>query len=327
LKLLRKETLKFGGKKENNMEPVIISASRATDIPAFYSDWLISRVKAGYLRWKNPFNGQLQDVSFAKTRLFVFWSKNPFPMLKKLSFLDEKGYNYYFQFTLNDYEQENWEKNLPSLQQRLKTFIELSELIGKQKVIWRFDPLILSAKLHSDELLKRIENIGDQLFPYTNRLVISFIDIEIYQKVKRNLNALPDNIQEIDTNTMHYFARELMRLNQKWNLKIATCAEKIDLQQYGIEHNRCIDDRLIIELFSADTELMNFLGYRPTDQTDFLTDQNEKSSYSYKKLKDKGQRKFCGCIKSKDIGQYNTCPNGCVYCYANLGKGLDSKKR
>ncbi len=327
MKLLRKETLKFGGKKENNMEPVIISASRATDIPAFYSDWLISRVKAGYLRWKNPFNGQLQDVSFAKTRLFVFWSKNPFPMLKKLSFLDEKGYNYYFQFTLNDYEQENWEKNLPSLQQRLKTFIELSELIGKQKVIWRFDPLILSAKLHSDELLKRIENIGDQLFPYTNRLVISFIDIEIYQKVKRNLNALPDNIQEIDTNTMHYFARELMRLNQKWNLKIATCAEKIDLQQYGIEHNRCIDDRLIIELFSADTELMNFLGYRPTDQTDFLTDQNEKSAYSYEKLKDKGQRKFCGCIKSKDIGQYNTCPNGCVYCYANLGKGLDSKKR
>lgn len=327
MKLLRKETLKFGGKKENNMEPVIISASRATDIPAFYSDWLISRVKAGYLRWKNPFNGQLQDVSFAKTRLFVFWSKNPFPMLKKLSFLDEKGYNYYFQFTLNDYEQENWEKNLPSLQQRLKTFIELSELIGKQKVIWRFDPLILSAKLHPDELLKRIENIGDQLFLYTNRLVISFIDIEIYQKVKRNLNALPDNIQEIDTNTMHYFARELMRLNQKWNLKIATCAEKIDLQQYGIEHNRCIDDRLIIELFSADTELMNFLGYRPTDQTDFLTDQNEKSSYSYKKLKDKGQRKFCGCIKSKDIGQYNTCPNGCVYCYANLGKGLDSKKR
>ncbi|HOM79979.1 MAG TPA: DUF1848 domain-containing protein [Candidatus Cloacimonas acidaminovorans] len=307
------------------MEPVIISASRATDIPAFYSDWLISRVKAGYLRWKNPFNGQFQDVSFAKTRLFVFWSKNPFPMLKKLSFFDEKGYNYYFQFTLNDYEQENWEKNLPSLQQRLNTFIELSELIGKQKVIWRFDPFILSDKLHPDELLKRIENIGDQLFPYTNRLVISFIDIEIYQKVKRNLNALPDNIQEIDTNTMHYFARELMRLNQKWNLKIATCAEKIDLQQYGIEHNRCIDDRLIIELFSADTELMNFLGYRPTDQTDFLTDQNEKSAYSYKKLKDKGQRKFCGCIKSKDIGQYNTCPNGCVYCYANLGKGLDSK--
>jgi len=299
------------------MEPVIISASRATDIPAFYSDWLISRVKAGYLRWKNPFNGQFQDVSFAKTRLFVFWSKNPSPMLKKLSYFDEKGYNYYFQFTLNDYEQENWEKNLPSLQQRLNTFIELSELIGKQKVIWRFDPFIISAKLHPDELLKRIENIGDQLFPYTNRLVISFIDIEIYQKVKRNLNALPDNIQEIDTNTMHYFARELMQLNQKWNLKIATCAEKIDLQQYGIEHNRCIDDRLIIELFSADTELMNFLGYRPTDQTDFLTDQNEKSAYSYEKLKDKGQRKFCGCIKSKDIGQYNTCPNGCVYCYAN----------
>jgi len=299
------------------MEPIIISASRATDIPAFYSDWLISRVEEGYLKWKNPFNRQVLDISFAKTRLFVFWSKNPYPLVKKLSYFDDNGYNYYFQFTVNDYEQENWEKNLPALNKRLETFIELSELIGKQKVIWRFDPLIISDKLHPDELLKRIEKIGDQLFPYTHRLVISFIDMEIYKKVKRNLSALPDKIQEIDITTMHYFAQELMRLNQKWNLKIATCAEKIDLQQYGIEHNRCIDDRLIIELFSDDTELMNFLGYKPSIQNDFLATGNNISSSSYEKLKDKGQRKFCGCIKSKDIGQYNTCPNGCVYCYAN----------
>ncbi len=299
------------------MEPVIISASRATDIPAFYSDWLISRVEEGCLKWQNPFNRKVQDVFFAKTRLFVFWSKNPFPMLKKLSYFDEKSYNYYFQFTVNDYEQEKWEKNLPALNKRLETFIELSELIGKQKVIWRFDPLIISDKLHPDELLKRLEKIGDQLFPYTHRLVISFIDIEIYKKVKRKLSALPDKIQEIDIATMHFLAQELMRLNQKWNLKIATCAEKIDLQQYGIEHNRCIDDRLIIELFSSDKELMNFLGYKPSCQTDFLATGNNVSSYSYEKLKDKGQRKFCGCIKSKDIGKYNTCQNGCVYCYAN----------
>ena len=308
------------------MEPIIISASRATDIPTFYSDWLISRVEEGYLKWKNPFNGKYQDVSFTKTRLFVFWSKNPFPMLKKLPYFDEKGYNYYFQFTVNDYEQEKWEKNLPALNKRLETFIELSELIGKQKVIWRFDPLIISDKLHPDELLKRIEKIGDQLFPYTNKLVISFIDIEIYKKVKRKLSALPDKIQEIDITTMHYFARELMRLNQKWNLKIATCAEKIDLQQYGIEHNRCIDDRLIIELFSDDKELMNFLSYKPSNQNDFLATSNNRSSYSYEKLKDKGQRKFCGCIKSKDIGQYNTCPNGCVYCYANSNPDIALKK-
>ncbi|HNZ33358.1 MAG TPA: DUF1848 domain-containing protein, partial [Candidatus Cloacimonas sp.] len=280
-------------------EPIIISASRATDIPAFYTDWLISRIEAGYIKWKNPFNGQIKDVSFAKTRLFVFWSKNPSPMLRKLSYFDEKGYNYYFQFTLNDYEQEKWEKNLPALNQRLENFIELSELIGNQKVIWRFDPFIISDKLHPEELLKRIENIGDQIYAYTNRLVISFIDIDIYKRVKRNLSALPDEIKEIDIPTMNYFARELMRLNQKWNLKIATCAEQIDLHQYGIEHNRCIDDRLIIKLFSDDTELMNFLGYKPTEQTDFLIGQNENSFYSYKKLKDKGQRKFCGCIKSK----------------------------
>lgn len=215
-------------------------------------------------------------------------------------------------------------KNLPALNQRLENFIELSELIGNQKVIWRFDPFIISDKLHPEELLKRIENIGDQIYAYTNRLVISFIDIDIYKRVKRNLSALPDEIKEIDIPTMNYFARELMRLNQKWNLKIATCAEQIDLHQYGIEHNRCIDDRLIIKLFSDDTELMNFMGYKPTEQTDFLTGQNENLSYSYKKLKDKGQRKFCGCIKSKDIGQYNTCSNGCVCCYANSKRKIDS---
>lgn len=299
------------------LEPIIISASRATDIPAFYTDRLISQIEEGYVKWKNPFNGQIQAVSFAKTRLFVFWSKNPFPMLKKLSYFDDNGYNYYFQYTLNDYEPEKWEKNLPALNQRLENFMELSELIGKQKVIWRFDPFIISDKLRPDELLRRIENIGDQLYKYTNRLVISFIDIDIYPKVKRKLSALPDAIKEIDVSTMHYFARELKRLNQKWNLKIATCAEQIDLQQYGIEHNRCIDGRLIIELFSADNDLMDFLGYKQADQTDFLATEKNIPSYSYAKLKDKGQRKFCGCIKSKDIGQYNTCSNGCVYCYAN----------
>lgn len=295
--------------------PVIISASRSTDIPAFYSDWLISRIKAGYVKWKNPFSGKFTNVSFEDARLFVFWTKNPAPMQSKLDFFDERGFNYYFQFTLNDYEIENWEPGLPSVEERIETFIGLSERIGKEKLIWRFDPIILSDKLGPDEILRRVERIGDILHLHTSKLVFSFIDIENYRKVKYNLCSLPDKLHEIDTQTMEYLAKGISQLNAGWGLELGTCAEKIDLEQYGIEHNRCIDDRLIIRLFPHDKELMAYLGYTTNDQTDFLADQSAK--YSYSKIKDKGQRKACGCIKSKDIGQYNTCPHGCVYCYAN----------
>lgn len=305
----------LSGNPVNIAQPVIISASRSTDIPAFYSDWLISRIKAGYVKWKNPFSGEFTNVSFEQARLFVFWTKNPAPMLENLAFFDNNGLSYYFQYTLNDYEHENWESALPCLEDRIETFIGLSERIGKEKLIWRFDPIILSDKLDQDEILRRIERIGQRLHQHTERLVFSFIDIENYRKVKQNLCFIPDRLHEIDVQTMEYLAKGISQLNAGWGLKIGTCAEKIDLEQYGIEHNRCIDDRLIIRLFSHDEELMAYLGYTTNDQTDFLADQN--SEYSYMKIKDKGQRKACGCIKSKDIGQYNTCPHGCVYCYAN----------
>jgi len=315
LKLDTESKIKKDGLGRKSSCPVIVSASRATDIPAFYSDWLISRIKTGYVKWKNPFSGEFTNVSFEKARLFVFWTKNPAPMLDNLPFFDDNGFCYYFQYTLNDYENENWESGLPCLEERIDTFVRLSEMIGKERVIWRFDPIILSDKLDRDETLRRIERMGNKLHSYTERLVISFIDIENYKKVKRNLCSLPDKLHEIDALTMDYLANGISQLNAAWGLELGTCAENINLEQFGIEHNRCIDDRLIIRLFPHDTELMAYLGYTTDDQTDFLADRS--AQYSYAKIKDKGQRKACGCIKSKDIGQYNTCPHGCVYCYAN----------
>ena len=302
------------GKQVKASCPVIISASRSTDIPAFYSDWLISRVEKGYVKWKNPFNGKFFYVSFADTRLFVFWTKNPLPMLDKLNYFSK--FNYYFQYTLNDYQKEQWESNLPPLEQRIETFIRLSENIGKEKVIWRFDPIILSKFLQRDQILERIENIGNKIHRYTKRLVISFIDIDIYKKVKANLNQLSDGMHEIDDEDMIYIANGISKLNKNWGLKIGTCSEKIDLDSYGIEHNRCIDDRLIISLFANDDKLMNYLRYDKDAQLDIF-EQNIDLTKNYLKLRDKGQRELCGCIKSKDIGQYDTCPHGCVYCYAN----------
>jgi len=301
------------GKKRTAIEPIIVSASRSTDIPAFYSDWLINRIKRGYLKWKNPFNGNYSYVSFARTRLFVFWSKNPQPMLNKLDFFDEKGYNYYFQYTLNDYQAEGFEPHLPTTEARIDTFIALSNKIGKEKVIWRFDPIMVCNSLYPDDVLNRIRYIGDSLKGYTERMVFSFIDINCYKKVKVNLGKMQSELNELDKDTIDYMARGIAELNKKWGFQLGTCAESVDLDKYSIEHNRCIDDRLIVKLFRNDPDLMRFIGLEEDQlEADFLP-----AKYSYEKLKDKGQRKACGCIKSKDIGQYDTCPHGCIYCYAN----------
>lgn len=297
--------------------PIIVSASRSTDIPTFYADWFVERWKAGYVKWKNPFNGVPLYVSFKNTKVVVFWTKNPKPMMKHLDFLDENVKNYYFQFSLNDYDKEGFEGKVPRVENRIETFKELSNRIGKEKVVWRFDPLLLTNEIDVKELLKRLEKIGDELYKYTNKLVFSFADIGIYKKVENNLNR--SNIQYIEftLETMLEFAEGLQKLNKKWELELATCAEKFDLNKYGIHHNKCIDDDLMIDLFHQDEELMKFLGVEFIEPS--LFDATTTITKT-KKIKDKGQREACGCIMSKDIGEYNTCPHECVYCYANTSK-------
>ena len=297
--------------------PIIVSASRSTDIPTFYADWFVERWKAGYVKWKNPFIFLPLYVSFKNTRVVVFWTKNPKPMMKHLDFLDKNVKNYYFQFSLNDYDKEGFEGKVPRVESRIETFKELSNRIGKEKVVWRFDPLLLTNEIDVKELLKRLEKIGDELYKYTNKLVFSFADIGIYKKVESNLNKANIQYIEFTLETMLEFAEGLQTLNKKWGLELATCAEKFDLNKYGINHNKCIDDDLMIDLFHQDEELMKFLGVEFTEPS--LFDATTTITKT-KKIKDKGQKEACGCIMSKDIGEYNTCPHECVYCYANTSK-------
>lgn len=299
--------------------PIIISASRSTDIPAFYSDWLIQRIKEGYVKWKNPFNGVPLYVSFSKARLIVFWSKNPKPIIKHLEYLDERIRNYYFQFTLNDYDQEKLEPNVPNVHSRIETFIELSERIGKSKVVWRFDPLILTDTINVDKLLKKVEAIGNQLKNHTEKMVFSFADIKLYKKVQNNLRKNSIKYLEFNDGLMNEFASGLQQLNKNWNFEIGTCAERIALEKYNIKHNKCIDEDLIIKLFSGDKILMDFLGIKIIQGDIFNPNVRIEKK---RDNKDKGQREFCGCIFSKDIGEYNTCPHLCEYCYANSSKEI-----
>lgn len=301
--------------------PVIVSASRSTDIPAFYADWFLHRLKMGYSAWTNPFNGVRSYVSYANTRLIVFWSKNPKPLLNEggcLDYLAEKGINCYIQYTLNDYVTEKLERGvLLSVQERIDTFKRLVDRLGFGKVIWRFDPMILTDTIGTEELLNKAYNIGEQLKGYTEKMVFSYADIRTYRKVQANLTKNCINFREFETEDMLAIAKGLSELNSSWGYTLATCGEEILLQQYGIEKNKCVDDDLMIKYFSDDQKLMAHLGVEIIPGTLF---DPEGKIVKHKNNKDKGQREFCGCIASKDIGEYNTCPHLCEYCYANASK-------
>jgi hypothetical protein len=287
--------------------PVVVSASRRTDIPAFYPEWIIHRLNLGYVKWMNPFNGKSVYVSFNKTRLIVFWSKNPEPLIPFLKEIDQKGIHYYFQFTLNDYEEEGFEPGVPPLADRIESFRRLSDRLGKGRVIWRFDPLILTDTLTVDGLLDKIHRVGEKIYKDSEKLVISFVDIALYGKVRCNLQKHHPTAREFNDQQRLQLIQGLLKFNQLWNLEIAACGEAQDYTTYGVKPNRCIDDALMIKQFSSDTQLMDFMGYRK----DMIS---KKMQWHY--LKDKHQRKSCGCMVAKDIGSYDTCGHGCVYCYA-----------
>ena len=308
------------GEQIEAQAPVIVSASRSTDIPGFYCDWFLHRLRVGYSVWTNPFNGVRSYVSYRNTRLIVFWSKNPQHLIDKnglIDFLQEKGINSYVQFTLNDYVEEKLERGVPSVETRIATFKALVGKLGFGKVIWRFDPLILTDKIGVDDLLRKVKNIGNQLKGYTEKLVFSFADITAYKRVKPNMEHNNINYREFTVADMIQFASGLQELNKTWGYTLATCGEKIDIEKYGIVHNKCVDDDLMIKYFSDDARLMDYLGVEIQDANLF---SGERTIIKKKNNKDKGQRQFCGCIASKDIGEYNTCAHLCEYCYANSSK-------
>lgn len=319
------------GAKVEAVAPILISASRSTDIPAFYAKWFINRLTMGYVVWYNPFNQQPIYVSFSNCKAIVFWTKNPIPLIPFLKQLDLRNINYYFQYTLNDYEKECFEPNIPSLTKRIETFKNLSTLIGKEKVIWRFDPLILTNEITPRELLTRIWHIGNELKGYTDKLVFSFVDVKAYRKVQNNLiketkSFTKENldIAEPTQEQITEIVEGLVKIREAWkkdgwNISMATCAEEIDLKKYGIEHNRCIDGELMKRIFSQDKDFVYYLNYGKLREKN-LFGEDVDAPLKQVNLKDKGQRKICGCIISKDIGMYNTCPHNCVYCYANTSR-------
>ena len=268
---------------------MILSVSRRTDIPNYYSEWFFNRIKEGFVYVRNPMNvHQVSriDITPEMVDCIVFWTKNPEPMLERL---DELAlYNYYFQFTLTGYGTDI-ECNVPNKKEKIiPIFQKLSEKIGRQKVLWRYDPIIFNEKYTPEYHLKAFEQIAAALKGYTEKCVISFVDT--YAKNKKNMKLM--GAYEVDENELLEFAKKMAQIAKQNEMMIGSCAESIDLEQCGIEHNCCVDKKLIENIIDC----------------------------RLKVNKDKNQRDECGCMESVEIGTYNTCKNYCKYCYANYNE-------
>lgn len=261
---------------------MVVSASRRTDIPSFYSDWFFKRLIEGYTVTRNPMNhSQVKKISLLPSDVdcFAFWTKNPSPMLPSLSKLT--GYNYYFQFSVTAYNSDI-EINLPRKAKIIETFKQLSNTIGAERIIWRYDPVFLNNKYTLTYHICRFDEIAKQLSGYTNTVIISFIDL--YAKFSKRFKAI-----EMTDDEKIFISQKFSVIAKENNMALKTCAEKIDLSEFGINHASCIDGQLIEKLTGKTLDLK----------------------------RDKNQRPACGCVSSVDIGVYNTCLNGCMYCYAN----------
>ena len=264
---------------------MILSVSRRTDIPAFYSQWFMNRIQEGFLYVRNPMNKyQVSRVELNPQVVdcIVFWTKNPIPMLPYLDQL--KAYRYYFQFTLTSYD-STIEKNLPTKRQLIHSFRDLSNKIGKERVVWRYDPIIITDKFSINYHLKYFELFCSKLYTYTNKCIVSFL--EMYTKTKHNMKEI--DIHHLTDKEKIQFLSDLSKIAKKYEIKIETCSETLDISTLDINPSKCIDDKMISSIFHIDL--------------------NEK--------KDTNQREHCGCVASIDIGEYNTCANQCLYCYAN----------
>ncbi len=292
--------------------PAVITASRATDIPAFHSGWMLNRLAAGWCRWDNPFGGPAQYVSFACLRAVVLFTKNPRPGLGLLRELERRGLPFCIHVTLNDYEPEGWEPGLPPLDQRVRDFTELSQWLGRERLIWRFDPLLCSETTPPRELLRRLEFLGERLHAHTERFVFSFAHLERYAKVRRNLTAAGVRARSFSPAEMHDIAGRVADLCRAWDLTASACGEEFDFTDCGIEKGRCVNPELLQRLAPEDEELARLYGL-PRVQQGLLPGAPKPLGSP----KDTGQRKDCGCAPAKDIGGYSTCGHGCVYCYAN----------
>ncbi|MCI8336899.1 MAG: DUF1848 domain-containing protein [Peptococcaceae bacterium] len=263
---------------------MIINTGGRTDTVQYYSDWLLRRFAEGYVLSRNPlFPNKISryDLTPDKVDCVVFCSKNYQPILSRLHEITDV-FNTYFHYTITAYGRDI-EPGVPAIEASIETLIELSQLVGKQRVAWRYDPILLTEKYTIQRHLKTFASMAKVLAPYIDRCVFSFV--EMYKKLDVNMpDLIPLTASDMDT-----LAQRLGEIARKHSIFIQTCGINGDFSRYGIHTSGCMT--------------LDMLGGA--------------NGIIFKDLKHKGTRQGCHCIETRDIGAYDTCPNGCKYCYAN----------
>lgn len=264
---------------------MILSASRRTDIPAFYSKWMLKRLEEGFVDVK--FGKEIKRIELNKDNIdcIVFWTKNPEFLTDHLGKFQEKGIPFYFQFTLTSYPTQI-EQNVPRKTIIISEFQRLSSLIGKERVIWRYDPILISPNIDLEYHIKYFDVLCTFLKGHTEKCIFSFL--EPYKKLDNVLEQT--GIRTLTDDERKYLLTYMVESANKRKIELQSCSQS--MEKYGITRSKCIDDKLIERITGKSLKL-------------------EKDPY---------QRQLCGCVKSIDIGTYNTCVHECAYCYANHKK-------
>lgn len=262
---------------------MILNTGNRTDIPAYYSEWFYNRINSGYVLTRNPFNPKRvirYELSPDLIDVICFCTKNPYPMLERLSEISH--FKQFWFVSITPYGKDI-EPNVPNKHKVIESFQQLSEKVGINNVSWRYDPILINDKYTIEYHLRSFEKIAASLENYTNSCVISFIDL--YQKTKRNF----PRIEEVSNADQEFLASSIAKVAEKYNIRIYTCSESEHLKKYGIDVSGCMTKEVLEKAVGYNMTVPSLQQTRPT----------------------------CNCILGSDIGMYNTCLHGCRYCYAN----------
>lgn len=266
---------------------MIINTGSRTDIPAFYSEWFYNRVRAGEVLVRNPFN--LNAVTRYRldpdvVDVLAFCTKNPAPMLPKLQELQE--YRQLWHVSITPYGKDI-EPGVPDKHAVLASFRELSKAVGKNHVVWRYDPIFLSDRYTMEYHFRAFETMAAELEGYTSQVIFSFIDL--YQKTRKNF----PEVREVYEPEQDAMAETLASIAKQHGMQLIACLEDARFQTFGVDVSGCMTKEKVEDAFRIRLDIP----------------------------KNKAQtREGCACLLGGDIGMYNTCSHFCRYCYANYDR-------
>ena len=267
---------------------MILNTGLRTDIPGFFSEWFYNRIDDGFVYVRNPYaKNQIYSYRLDPELIdcIIFCTKNPKPMFENLEKIDK--FNQYWHITITPYEKEI-EPNVPPMNDVLESFKYLSKKLGKENVTLRYDPIFINEKYTLEKHIESFEYIINSLSGYTTEAIISFIDL--YEKTKRNF----PKAREVTKDERLKLGKEFAQIGKKNNITIKTCVEGTELDKFGIDSSGCMTKEVIERAINKNLNIP----------------------------KQKARNGECYCLLNNDIGEYNTCGHGCLYCYANSNKRL-----